>query len=77
MGPIYIQKFAETNDMKEIKSILAKYDVPFWDYSSDTTYLKREYFYDNPHLNDKGAKLFSTEIASRIKRFLAADSTFK
>ncbi len=75
MGPIYIQKFPETNDMKEMKEILTKYEIPFWDYSSDSTFIKRDYFYDNAHLNDRGAKLFSSIIASRIKQTLAADST--
>lgn len=75
IGPIYIQKFPETDDMKEMQEILKKYNVPFWNYSSDTSYLKRENFYDNAHLNDRGAQIFSAEIASKIKTIIQSDSS--
>lgn len=72
--PIYIQPFPETNSIRDIKEILAKYDVPYWDYASESKYIQKDYFYDYVHPNDKCARLFSSEIANRIKKDLAEDS---
>jgi hypothetical protein len=44
--------------------------VPFLDYSFDTAFIKPEYFYDNVHLNDLGAHIFSAKLASDIKKDL-------
>lgn len=70
-GPIYVQKIPETPSITEMKNIMAKYNIEFWDYSSDTAFLKKDYFYDNVHLNSKGATIFSAFIAKKIKDDLA------
>lgn len=72
-APLYA-KFAETNSTRDIKAILKKYNVPFLDHTSDTMFLKRDYFHDYVHINDKAARLYSSLIASQIKQDLAADS---
>ena len=69
-SPLYVKPFTTSVSLEAMKAILKKYNVPFWDYGFDTTFYKREYFYDNIHLNDKGAKLFSSKIASDIKKDL-------
>ena len=66
-GPIYVQKIPETPSITEMKKIMAKYDIEFCDHSYDTAFLKKDYFYDNVHLNAKGANLFSAFIAKKIK----------
>ncbi|MEP6513307.1 MAG: hypothetical protein ABJA79_05530, partial [Parafilimonas sp.] len=72
--PLFIQPFPEPPSIRDIKSILVKYNVPYWNYASDTAFLKRDYFYDYVHPNDKCARPFSAAVASRIKADLAKDS---
>ena len=67
-SPLYVKPFATSVSLEGMKSIAKKYNVPFWDYAFDTSFYKREYFYDNIHLNDKGAKAFSAKIASAIEQ---------
>jgi hypothetical protein len=74
-SPLYVKPFATSVSLDAMKSILKKYDVPFWDYAFDTTFYKREYFYDNIHLNDKGAKFFSAKIAGDIKKDLEKNNS--
>jgi len=51
----------------EINRIVNKYQTAYWDFSNDSTFDNHpEYFKDNSHMNDRGAKLFSTIIAERI-----------
>jgi hypothetical protein len=72
-SPLYVKPFSTSVSLEAMKAILKKYNVPFWDYAFDTAFYKRQYFYDNIHLNDKGAKLFSARIASDIKKDLEKD----
>ena len=44
--------------------------VYFLDFSDDPINLKKEYFYDTFHLNEKGAALFSTKLSIEIDRIL-------
>ncbi|MEO8116061.1 MAG: hypothetical protein ABI653_00345 [Bacteroidota bacterium] len=67
ISPIYALPAPVTPSMIETKKILDKYNVQVWDYSFDTAFIKKEYFYDLVHLNAKGADLFSSLIASRMK----------
>lgn len=52
-----------------LKDIAAEEGVPFFDYYSSEEYQRPEYFKDASHLNDTGARLYSREIAHRIKTF--------
>jgi hypothetical protein len=52
---------------KTIEDVCSKYHVPFKDYSQDSSYLHLDYFYDN-HMNKDGANLYSSQLASDIKR---------
>jgi hypothetical protein len=49
-----------------VEDICAKYNVPFKDYSQDTSYEKLDLFFDN-HMNKDGANLFSSQLAHDIK----------
>lgn len=67
LSPMYNLPFDDNESLRVTKEVLKKYDVPFWDYSTDPKYAKSEYFYDVAHLNTVGAELFSKEVVSRIK----------
>lgn len=68
-SPAYVdpKTFQQTTSMIECKKIMDEYHVPYWDYTADTNYVKKELFYDMNHLNTKGATKFSNEIVARIK----------
>jgi len=68
VSPMYVQPFKENYALTLSKQIVAKYGVRVWDYSTDPRFVKKELFYDMAHMNAEGAKLFSQEIASRMKR---------
>jgi len=67
-SPIFVKYYKSTPSLDYAKMVLKKYSIPFWDYAFDTTLYKPEYFYDNIHLNETGAKLFSEKVAERIKQ---------
>lgn len=73
VSPAYVNPFPDTKSEIATKEILARYNVPLWDCSVDTAFRKRKYFYDNVHLNDKGASAFSEYIAKRIKDSMLKD----
>ena len=75
VSPIYLQPYPETESMKESKKILAKYNVPLWDYQFDTMYVKKALFYDNVHMNTKGSEMFSNMIAKRVEDVLKGNSS--
>ena len=50
-----IEKFAE------------EYSLPYLDYSNSALSHDKKYFYNNMHLNKKGARLFTLELANDIK----------
>jgi hypothetical protein len=61
-------KIARNQDAEISAKVCTEENVPFWDYSMDTFYLSRQdLFYDNTHLNETGAQLFSRMIVNKIK----------
>ena len=66
-SPLYVKPFPSSVSLDTIKAILKKYNEPFWDYGFDTALTKKEFFYDNLHLNTEGAVLFSRKLVSDIK----------
>ncbi len=71
VSPAYVNPFPDTKSEIAAKEILDRYHVPLWDYSVDEIFRKRSYFYDNVHLNERGAAIFSEAVAKRIKEELA------
>jgi hypothetical protein len=69
--PMYIdgQKyFKNYNDfLFTTKRIGAEAQIPVWDFSKSDVVLNEDYYYNNGHLNSKGADLFSAQIADSIK----------
>ena len=66
-SPLYVKPFRSSVSLDTIKAILKKYREPFWDYGFDTALTKKEFFYDNLHLNANGAALFTQKLVSDIK----------
>jgi hypothetical protein len=64
-SPLYVKPFPSSVSLDTIKDILKKYNEPFWDYGFDTALTKKEYFYDNLHLNTRGAVLFHAKTRIR------------
>jgi len=66
-SPLLVKQFNTSVSLDTIRSILNRYNEPFWDYGFDTTFTKKQYFYDNLHLNTTGATLFTEKLVSDIK----------
>ncbi|MBV9963018.1 MAG: hypothetical protein JO072_12290 [Parafilimonas sp.] len=66
-SPLLVKQFNTTISLDTIKSILNRYNEPFWDYGFDTAFTKKQLFYDNLHLNTTGATLFTEKLVSDIK----------
>ena len=49
-----------------IKELCEKYGVEFWDYFTAAEFQKLEYFKEQMHFNDKGAKVFTECLAQRL-----------
>ncbi len=61
----------QNKSINYIKNFCSKENIQFIDYSNDNTFQKHnELFNDAVHLNDDGAKLFSTMVANKIKKTL-------
>jgi hypothetical protein len=67
-SPIFVRQYESTPSIDYAKSVLKKYNIPFWDFAFDTTLYRHEYFYDYIHLNAEGARIFSEKVAKRIKQ---------
>ena len=67
ISPRFIKYPVKDPSVELAKEISGRYNVPFYNYSRDTLFLKHnEYFADRVHLNDNGAKVFSNMIIDRI-----------
>lgn len=57
----------ENKSYNQILEIVEKRKVTLYDFQNDSIFTgKHELFYDATHLNDKGARLFSTKLAEKI-----------
>jgi hypothetical protein len=70
-APEYIEGQSFVANRNEIfalyDSFAKKYDIPFYDYSSDSLCYNKDYFYNSQHLNYIGANLFTRKFVSDIK----------
>ena len=63
--------FKNYNDfLLTAKGIAAEAQVPFWDFSKSNVVLNEDFYYNNGHLNSKGADMFSTQIADSLKSLI-------
>jgi hypothetical protein len=67
---MYFAPFKSTPSMDTMRAILKRNNIELWDYSQDISYKKKEFFYDDGHMNTNGSERFSADIGSRIKQDL-------
>ena len=69
VSPMYTKIDANYYDV--LKAIAKRNDIPFLDYHSEGLYLDHpEYFMDNDHLWDKGARKYSSIFAHDLKKLI-------
>ncbi|MEI6752107.1 MAG: hypothetical protein WCK78_02970 [Paludibacter sp.] len=75
-SPFYVKYIREDYSVKLAKEITKKYNIIFFDYSNDSTFItKKSFFADFGHLNDQGAKFFSKKIIEQIKKTSSIKAT--
>lgn len=67
-GQHFVSNRAEI--MALYKKLAIQYNIPFIDYSSDPMCFNKDYFYNAEHLNLKGANLFSSKLATDLKKYI-------
>ncbi|WP_316815580.1 hypothetical protein [Pedobacter nyackensis] len=69
--PEYIegQRFIENRaEVMAIYSRLSKkYNIPYYDYSTDSLSFDKKYFYNALHMNTTGAELFTSKLIKKLK----------
>lgn len=54
-----------------IRKLAAKHNITFLDYSKDELSYKKDLFYDAFHMNKRGAELFTSKLAAKLKTLQA------
>jgi hypothetical protein len=73
VSPFYfpLNNVDANNSYKRMKEIFAENNIPFYDFSADSTYLQNTFlFRDDVHLNDSGATIFSKQVSTIVKNNL-------
>jgi hypothetical protein len=78
-SPEYGEMQKLTNNRKELfghfQELSARYHVPLWDYSDWQYASDTEYFTNSQHLNAAGAAVFSSDVANRLREYLAEQNS--
>lgn len=70
-SPYYMKITGSDYSLAVTQQIAAEKNVPFIDYSSDTMYFNNPRLFDDTvHLNMSGSKIFSADIAAKIRKDL-------
>ena len=56
-------------DMRVVKELAAKMNVPFIDYADSEIRNNPDWFADSMHMNDDGAKVFTVDLIGKIRSF--------
>ena len=76
VSPVYL--IASPNEYGVLKQIADENGIPFFDYHSAGLFFDHpEYFKDNVHLWDKGARLFTSVFAHDLKMYLDSVGFFE
>lgn len=77
-SPEYSEMQAMTKNRAEIfaqfQELADRNQVPLWDYSKWRLEGDRNFFYNSQHLNARGAAIFSSDFAERLKNYLGGNS---
>lgn len=57
---------ADPVSVQPVKDIADALEIPFWDYTDAPKFQKWEYFKEPMHLNDEGARVFTSLIATKL-----------
>lgn len=69
ISPSY--KYVNPRDYSIVRDICNHYSIPILDYVNDTRFLGQyDLFFDGSHLNEKGAKIYSSIVASDVKKIM-------
>lgn len=69
ISPSY--KYTSPKDYSIVRDICNHYNIPLLDYNNDIRFIgKYDLFYDGSHLNEKGAKIYSSIVASDVKQLI-------
>jgi hypothetical protein len=67
VAPVFQEWQERPKSIAAALKICREFDVPLWDYSQDPRFVDSgRLFYDEKHLNEEGAKLFSDLLAARL-----------
>ncbi|TVZ16948.1 hypothetical protein JM81_3220 [Maribacter sp. MAR_2009_72] len=61
----YLDTITVKQNLADIHFLSKKYNIPYWRYNDDARFLKED-FYNQDHLNKKGAEKFSKLINARL-----------
>ena len=71
-APEYIEGQIFTKNRNEVISLYTnysnKYNIPFYDYSTDGISYQKKYFYNTNHLNKTGAEIFTAKLIDTLKQ---------
>ena len=71
ISPFY--KASSSDSYDSVKELIKKYDVSFYDFYADEEMSRDKSFFSDPsHLNDKGARVFTEEVAVILKGLLCS-----
>ena len=75
--PEYYENFPYSLNREEIMDtfvrIAAENEIPYWDYTHSAMSYNQDLFYNSQHMNDRGARAFSRDLAPRLKQFLEGE----
>lgn len=77
-APEYSEMQRLTKNRNEVfsdfRNLSRKYGVAFWDYSDWRFAADTQYFQNSQHLNQDGARVFSSDLGNRLQGFIAGNS---
>jgi len=65
-SPSYIYTEKEQREHNILYILAQEYGIEIWDYTNNPKFLKPYYFVDINHMNDNGAREFTTDISEKI-----------
>lgn len=71
-GQLFVRNRTEV--IRRIEQFASLYQIPFWNYSSDSLSFQKKYFFNSMHLNATGADIFTQSVADRLSLWLHQDS---
>ncbi len=67
LSPKFIQYEHEDTTVAIVNKIAGEYGIPFYDFTNDSFFLnRRELYFDKDHLNDGGAKIYTSMVINKI-----------